>query len=279
MKKWLRLFTGFLFTSLSSLTFINAQDCSPSCFDACIEETCPLNPCAASVQIKGGITPTIWAERSKDAFVASIGPVFVNNDNQRIPPFGKQFNLPYTFGVEGAYNFTGCFQGFVEYNMIRASGKKDFFSRDGVKYKEVLDHFHAWTLHFGARYYFSKEWLCNYAAPFVGLKIGMIKYSNNNFSIDIARDNVRLVHVPYYFGSYGVSTGIQTGLDVDLCNNISMQFIVEAVFAPGPLSNHNIDLVSAIPNNLRSIEVTNYILGQPRLAISFPITLGLRYTF
>ncbi|MFA6914945.1 MAG: hypothetical protein WC222_00985 [Parachlamydiales bacterium] len=244
------------------------------CVDECCEDPCcpcgPLSEGSFSLLVKGGVNPTHWTSRGKVwlTIPAAVPAVISFNSG---PKFKDQYKLPYIVGGEVAYNLSCQGQVFFEANYLHADGKNHgVVGRLPVGFS--FDDYQAWSWYLGGRYYFSRSWICDRVSPFVGLKAGFINHKKVRY--DLTVDGVFVENDIYYHGKSGVSIGAQIGFDIQICDNISAIVSFEAVASGGPRANRNNELDPALTGGL-----TNVNLSEVGTEVSFPITLGLRYTF
>lgn len=231
----------------------------------------PLCEGGWSILAKGGIDPIHWTERGRVWLTVPALPVPVFSVS-RTAKFDKQYDLPYIVGGEIAYNFSDSAQLFIEANYINGKGKTFNFVAGAFNVSEVNDDYEAWSGYIGGRYYFSRSWICDRVAPFVGLKAGFVNHRRSDYALSLG--GVFIDKDPYYVGKTGVSAGVQLGFDVAICDNFSAVLNLEAVASQGPRANRNNELDPVLTGGL-----TNVNIGQVGTEVSFPITLGLRYTF
>lgn len=249
--------------------------CNP-CEDVCCYPG-PLTECAFSVLVKGGVVPTTWHNRGTIYAVnPTVAPPIVFSIG-KTPKFDDVFDLPWTVGGEVAYNVSDRAQVFLEANYLNAEGKRHSHTIDGTNL--VLSHRHrdasAWTGYLGARYYFSRSWLCDRVAPFVGFKAGFIHHKRANSHVQIAGIDVSTQS--FFLGETGVSAGAQIGLDVQIWDCIYAVLNFEVVFSQARRVNNNIVIVPPVGAGVGGI--TNLNVGCLGKEVSYPITLGLRYQF
>jgi hypothetical protein len=247
----------------------NCNSCCETVDPCCYQG--PLCEGGWSILAKGGIDPIHWTERGKVWLTvpAAVPAVF---SVSRTAKFRNQFELPYIVGGEIAYNLSDNAQLFVEANYIHGKGKTFNFIAGTFVVSEVNDDYEAWSGYIGGRYYFSRSWICDRVSPFVGLKAGFVnhrqvKYGLSLFGTFIEKD-------PYYVGKSGVSAGVQLGFDILITDALSAVLNLEAVASQGPRANRNNEFDPVLTGGL-----TNVNIGQVGTEVSFPITLGLRYTF
>lgn len=254
--------------------------CAPKVDSCCtIDPCCSIDPCCCgplsegsfSILVKGGVNPTHWSERGRVwlTFPANVPAVVSFN---RTPRFKDQFDTPYIVGGEIAYNFSCQAQLFFEANYIRADGKNHSTSGGQVPVSFGFGNYEAWNWYLGGRYYFDRSWLCDRVSPFLGLKAGFVNHREVRY--DLTVNDVFIERDVYIHGKSGVSIGAQIGFDVQICDNISAVLNFEAVATAGPRTNRN-NVVDPLLNG----GVTNVNVGPVGTEVSFPITLGVRYTF
>lgn len=261
------------------------NDCCDPCgsswfnFGGCCDDSCyypPLCPCRFSAAIHGGVSPTTWTDGSKSWYtipgnVGTANP-FVRSFS-RSGNFDKFYDLPWTVGGELAYNYSCNIQLFVEADYIGADGKRSRVDTEtnGIIHRR-FNEYRVWGGFLGSRYYFSRAWICNMVAPFVGIKAGVINQKHvehhaRNLNLDLGRHG-------YFLGTVGPSVGLQIGFDAAIWDCISAYVNFEFVFYRGPKTNQNIVLDPRVSGGISNINI-----GQVGTTVTYPITVGLRYTF
>lgn len=234
----------------------------------------PLRECALSVQIKGGIAPSFWTHREQNYLVVPSLPAEPLIPAGRAPGFNNAFGMPWTVGGEIGYNFSCNIQFFLEGAYAFASGKKVLLKTDdGTVMHEKFNPFQSWAAYFGSRIYFGNGCLYKNLTFFTGFKAGYINFSKIHYTVTV--NDEALIRFPLFMNSQGVSAGLQCGIDYILCANLSGQITAEAIFSQSPETHRIITL----PGNFSQSPIKNILYGDTRTLITFPITLGLRYTF
>jgi hypothetical protein len=219
---------------------------------------------------KGGITPALVTDRGPNWVVnpLSIDPVFTVNS---VFTFNETFRLPWTVGAELAFNTSRRGQLFLEYAYSHAKGK---LLGDPA---EAAELFSAYTTHagyLGARWYLG-PWrvfsCCGLLAPYVGFKTGLVWQKQVNF--DLITAGIPTFTTPYWFSRTVISAGLQIGAEWWFTRCWSLVLQGEFVATQGPRTNTNIvfPVSEGGPSNVS--------VGRFGLLITFPVTLGLRWTF
>lgn len=250
----------------------NNYDC---CYDSCNTDCCcgPLNESRFGVTVKGGVDPIHWSHRPR-IWVTNpslLVPVFSVG---RAPKFDDIFDLPWTVGGELNYNLSCNSQLFIEFNYIQASGKRHSFPYfNDLSASARHRDYEAWNGYLGARYYFSRSWLCDRVAPFVGFKAGFVNHREVKRTLTV--EDVVVDSGTFHHGRAGVSAGLQVGFDVRVWDCVFAVLNFEFVASEPHRANNAI----AIDSPVLAGGITNVSVGPLGTEISFPITLGLRYEF
>lgn len=272
-KTLLTCFAGASLAVLPLAAFWGGYDdcCTPCCEDG------PLTCGAWSVQVKGGVAPTDFSDR--DSTYLTIPSLFPAVPNPVIsagkgPSFSRQFDCPWTVGAELAWNASTHIQFFTEYAYQQASGKHRSFTNRGLLFGHKYDDYSNNGLYLGARYYFSTCWNTCYGrlSPFAGFKGGVVWFDTINYGLEIG--GVSLGKDQYFKRRTAVSAGLQIGIDWNICENWSAVLTSEFVATGGLHGNRNKVVNPALSNG-----VTNVSFGGTGTILTFPVTLGVRYTF
>lgn len=281
-----RKFSFFFFSAFfcfSSITASALDSCEDVCcddepylIDTCYSST-PLNECAWSISIRGGIAPTAWLNRG-DAYIvipASVPPVISIG---RVKSYNDLFDLPWVAGLELAYNSTGNTQVFVE-GVFRSSPNKNSIKRtvEGatpVVVTERMDDAKTWFGYLGARQYFNRDWICDSVAPYIGFKAGFVHH--DKIRMKFFENSDKKGSFTLFEATTGVSAGVFLGLDCALMESLSLQLQGDLLVSQAIQGKRNIPL-PVISNDNRV--VTNIIAGRVNSEVSFPITVALRYSF
>lgn len=238
----------------------------------CADVETPLCCGNFSVMVKGGITPALYTDRGPNLAVVptDIPPVFASGDALT---FNEQFHLPWTVGAEVAYNTSQRGQVFLEYAYTQASGK--LFGSNATA-GELFSDYKTHSGYLGARYYFG-PWCCfsccGPIAPYVGLKAGLVW--QQQVTLDLTVGNVFVISAPYSFSQTAVSGGLQIGGEWWFSRCWSLVLQGEVIVTQGPRTNRNV-VFPPIPGiGLPS----NASIGTLGWVMTFPVTLGLRWTF
>lgn len=263
--------SGALFAASSLSAFFGNNGCCP--VDPCCDNG-PLRCNAFSVQVKGGVAPSHYTSRGRVWLTnPSADPaVFSNN---KIPSFNKQFQTPWQVGAEIAWNASTHVQFFGEYAFQRASGKVHNFTSGVNELSQDHSDYETNAFYLGARYYFNNVFCSDCwgtVAPFGGFKGGFVW--QKGVSYDIAVNDVDRDTFTYYKRQAAVSAGAQIGLDWSINCAWGILFTAEAVVTQGLKNSRNNVLDPAVSGGL-----TNVNLGETGRIVSFPLTLGVRYTF
>lgn len=270
------LFLALACLLIPTKTFAWGEDCCD--WNAC--NTCcpgPLNECHFSVLVRGGVVPTTWTNRGTIYAIAPSIPPFVFSIG-KTPKFDDVFDLPWTVGLELAYNTSDHTQVFLEADYISAEGKRHSHFEDtlGITFAHRHHNNQTWTGYIGARYYFDRCWLCDRVAPFLGFKAGFVHHKRTHNSLSI--NGVDVDSGSFFGGQTGVSAGAQLGFDVQIWDCVSAVLNFEVVFSQSRRTNNNIPIV--FPVGAAPIGgITNLSVGSLGREVSYPITLGLRYEF
>jgi hypothetical protein len=225
-----------------------------------------------SLMVKAGLVPTLFTDPGPNWVVIPIDipPVSTVSNTHR---FSDIFHLPWTVGVELGYNTSRRGQVFLEYAFNRANDKifRNFETDELQRYSSYETH----SGYLGARYYLgSWHGFCRGPlSPYLGFKAGFVWQRGVSTSLTIA--DLFIFSAPYYFSEAVVSGGLQAGFEWLFCDCWSLVLQGEVVATQGPHMNENIAF-PIIPNvSLPS----NVFLGPVGFVLTFPVTLGLRWTF
>lgn len=251
--------------------------CSPPC--PCVEEPCcpskrPLQPCGRSFVIKGGVAPSRYSNRGN---VFLTIPAFSEVISLNIvPKFSNQFKLPWTGGLEFAFNISNHVQLFFEYAHSEANGDIYRYTTSIGNFTETTTSFEMDAGYLGARYYFDNVCSCccrqSRAAPYVGFKTGVAFQKHVLF--DLSFNDVFVATNPYWLEQTVVSGGLQMGIEWWWCDNLSVILQGELVGTQGFRPNRNVILDPTLAGG-----ISNMTIGDTRWIVSWPLTLGLRYAF
>lgn len=234
----------------------------------------PLRCGDGSVMVKGGGSPTLF---TREGTILLIDPtttpsIFVDS---KLPSFNRHFNVPWTIGAELAFNLSSRVQLFFEYACFHADGKKFHHRFDGFVVDELFFAYQSSNGYLGLRYYFDC-WCLPCAgspiAPFIGFKTGIAVQSHINHTLFL--DEVFLATNNYFRAQVGVSGALLAGVEWWFAGRLSFLFQVECLLTQGLRSNKKGIYTPALPGG-----VVNESVGTTGMLLSFPFTLGLRYTF
>lgn len=235
--------------------------------------------------VKGGVAPAILTSRGKSWLVETAPAVGVVTIGE-FPEFSRIFNVPWTVGAEFAWNASKRVQFFLEYAFTQATGKNASFSASvGVvpvvtAFTSKFSDYRTHAGYLGARYYF--EPLCCFSccgpiAPYVGFKAGFAWQQHISRSLTIGTFEA-LASAPYFINQTAISGGLQIGLEWWFCKCWSLLLQGEFVGTQGPRPKTNVVLDnSAAPP--AGTGFSNLIPGHFGWVCTFPVTLGLRWTF
>lgn len=222
----------------------------------------PLCCGATSLLFRGGVVPTFYTHR--DSIFATnftlSPPTFLL---EKVPAYAGQFKLPWTVGGEAAWNASDRVQLFLQYAFNKAKGKE----RDHFLFREFdkFNNYESQAGYLGARYYWYGRWYrcLGRVTPFAGFKVGLI------YQKSIAFDKMR-----FFRGQVGPSGGVLTGLEWWWSRWLSVILQGEFVASRGMRPNSNLLLDPVVTGGVSSVSI-----GSTGWIASFPITLGIRYTF
>jgi len=236
-------------------------------------QICSLECGRLSLMVKGGVAPSTFEQQGVVWITDSSQPTY----STPTTGFSSQFDVPWTVGGELAWNASQCVQLFVEYAYTGAGGKVNRVEVELPTTPPQLvsfdDQFSDWSSHaayLGTRYYLG----CIFCGihPFVGFKSGFAVQGNvpvvrtNDLGIDERFDR--------WLERTQLSAGLLVGLEWWFNRCLSIVLQGEFVASCGPCPNPNDEVNPPSP-----ITVTNISFGTPGWMASWPITLGLRYTF
>lgn len=230
----------------------------------------PLRPGAFSIQLKGGIAPAFYTHRGPVWLtVPALAPSVVTSTYTA--RFSDQFHMPWEVGMELGVNVGRHSEFFLEGFYQQAAGKTYDFIGAGANISEVLSNYKNPALYLGARYYFHR-FDCGFS-PFLGFKGGAAWQGQVDYQISY--NGTYVATNPYFFSQWAPSAGIQAGFDWLLVKHVSLVFTGEAVATAGMKNNRNV--IFADPAVIGGI--TNVNIGETGKVISFPVTIGFKFTF
>lgn len=271
MKK-LMLSFGLALLSLTSAqlsAFFGDSCCNTSCC-----EDGPLSCNAFSVQVKGGVAPSHFTNRGRVQFTnpTLIPPVFFGSSGLK---FDKIFDTPWQVGAELAWNASSHVQFFTEYVYTEADGKKRHFFADTLPIELGRVKFKTNSWYLGARYFFDSLWeseCMGSISPFVGFKGGLVWHEGERNRIFF--NGVDLGNMRRFKRDPLMSAGLQLGVAWAFTCNLSAILTFEWVGTQGVRPIRNLPLDPTLTGG-----ITNLSLGNTGKLVSFPITLGVAYTF
>lgn len=267
-----------------------------------IEDDCycstPIKQGEWNISIKGGIAPTTWLNR-RNEYVVSINqqntPIVTSKN---IGSFEDNFDMPWTASVEVAYNISDYSQIFVEGSYKSAPNKKSTKKEvDGIKLRERTDDAHDWSGYFGVRQFFCRDWVCDSVAPYIGFKAGFVNHQkinthfyvgkvaqnqNQNQNQNEAQNKPQIVYNEIgkqvqFQSTTGISAGAFIGLDCALMESLNIQLQIEVIASQPIQGRQNVEFPGS--RTLQPGEITNIMAGKINSELTFPITVGLRYSF
>jgi len=252
--------------------------------DCCCWDPCKGGPLCCgklSLMVKGGVTPSSFSNRGDIWGTDPALGVFSLGSTSK---FSTHFDVPWNVGAELAWNASCRIQFFLEYAHTQATGKSS--TRDFVipfdppftlSLNQKFGDYKVNAGYLGARYYF--EGCCfpciGKISPFVGFKTGFATQARvlahytgsvNGSGIDESFKN--------FLERTQVSGGLLVGLEWWFCNCWSLVLQGEFVGTCGLTPNRNVEVFPP-----SQITVTNLNVGSTGWILSWPITLGVRWTF
>jgi hypothetical protein len=219
-----------------------------------------------SVMVKGGIAPALVTDRGPNWIVTPGGDPIVTESSDTVA-FGRAFHLPWTVGAELGYNLTPKIQTFLEYGYTQAKGK--FYQVNPFSANTFSDYkTHAGYL--GVRYYFNR--CCGSIAPYIGFKTGIAWQDGVTTILTIG--GVFIFTPVYSMPQAAISSGLQLGGEWWFSRCWSLVLQGEFIATQGPRTNPNVVFPDLGPGG-----PTNAVVGTLGWVITFPVTLGLRWTF
>lgn len=226
--------------------------------------------------VKTGVAPTSYTHREPiwNTLVDGTTVTLYNT-----PRFNQQFYLPFVVGAEVSWNASERVQLFLEYAFTYADGKNYLFGSNSNQGLEVFNNYQANSGYLGVRYYLTKWTLrcVGDLACYLGCKTGCsaqarVLYSLGNPLLGTG-DPLLVTRSHFFKRQTAVSGGFQIGLEWWLGRCFSLVLQGESLFTQGMRPNQNIVLIeSAAP-------AANVNVGGTGLVLSWPVNLGLRYTF
>lgn len=263
-----------LISTPASAFFGGGSDC---CDVPCCDG--PFSENSFGVLIKGGWTPTHFTHRGR-VWLTNPDldpPVFAGSSRAR---FNNLFRTPWQIGAEIQWNPCCNVQFFGEYVYKQFDAKKRRFDNEVLFFRTKHDDIATNAFYLGARYYFTNLFggdccgssLFSSLSPFVGFKGGFVWQNGSKYRLHI--NDVELGKYHYYKKQHAVSAGLQLGVDYAVTCNLGVVFTAEAVATQGFRPRRNNTL-----NPLFTGGVSNIGIGETGQLVSFPLTLGVRYTF
>lgn len=240
-----------------------------------LEASSPLCLGRFALMVKTGVAPASYTHREPiwysllDGTTVTLYPT---------PKFNQQFYLPFVVGAEVSWNASKRVQLFLEYAFTYADGKNYFLGSDSNRGIEVFNNYQANSGYLGARYYLTKWTLqcVGDLACYLGFKSGCSVQTRVVYSLAnplLSSGDPLLVSRSHFFkGQTAVSGGFHIGLEWWLGRCFSVVLQGESLFTQGMRPNQHIPLAS-------NGNPTNINVGGTGLILSWPVNLGLRYTF
>lgn len=262
---------------LASLLAMPIMGCAAECGcdgqqSCCSCVTTPLCCGNFSIMVKGGIAPALYKDRGPNWVVIPTNSpaVFTTNSAATFP---EQFHLPWTVGAEAAYKTSRRGRFFLEYAYTQASGK---LFGDNATVGELFSDYRTHSGYLGARYYFD-PWCCGSRggpiSPYVGLKVGLVWQQQVTLNLTIG--NTFILSVPYSLSKTAISGGLQIGGEWWFSRCWSLVLQGDFIATQGPCTNPNL----VFPTDLGIGAPSNVFTGTLGWVVTFPVTLGLRWTF
>jgi hypothetical protein len=237
--------------------------------------------------VRGGVAPALLTHRGQSwltTTTAGTVPVFSVISLGDFPEFSKLFNVPWTVGAEFAWNASKRVQFFLEYAFTQASGKHNrtfSIAAPAVTFSGSFGDYRTHAGYLGARYYF--ESLCCFSCcgkitPYVGFKAGVAWQQRIQRSLDATLGGIATTIIPnstYFISQAAVSGGLLVGLEWWFCRCWSIALQADFIATQGPRGRTNIPLGQTIGTTT----FDNLFTGHSGWVVTFPVTLGLRWTF
>lgn len=227
------------------------------------------------VMIKGGVSPALYTDRGQVWLTNPLltPPVFSVSETAK---FNNQFNTPWTVGAEVAWNASQRVQFFLEYAYTQAKGKTYNFVAGIFNVSERNSDYKTNAGYLGARFYLDALRCfscCGPIAPYIGFKAGIVWQQQVSYGLTLQGTFVQ--NSPYYLRQTAISGGLLVGLEWWFCKCWSLLLQGDFVATQGLRANPNV----VFANTVTSQGLTNVNIGRLGWVVTFPVTLGLRWTF
>lgn len=256
----------------------------------CCNFLCDLFDCGVlATQTRIGIYPTLWRSRG-DLFINQCDCIpnteTLPSSLGELPKFSSLYKLPWIVSTQLQYAWCGPWSIYGELNYIQASNKRTTVNTISALNSAIalrLSDYRAISLYAGILYFVDNMCWCDNARLFLGAKIGFIHHS----TIDARQVTVSTTPSSacvcadsfkrnFLKKSTKLSGGVSAGLDYCLCDRLSLVFTGEVVVSGGPKGIACIPLLDS--EILQLTNGSSLATGRIKTEISFPVTLGLKYT-
>lgn len=245
------------------------EGCGPAyCFDAC--NSGPLCCGNFGVLVRGGIAPGLFTDRGTGWLtVPPLTPPV--RPTGRAIVFGEAFDLPWTVGAELSWNLSCRIQLFLEYAYLQAKGRRVIPDPTA---ENLFSNLRANSGYLGVRYYLDPITRLSCRGPFalyVGFKAGLSW--QRPITLGATVNNMFIFEPTVFVSQTAVSGGLQIGAEWWFCKCWSLLLQGEFIATQAPRSRGNVPfpVIPGFPSDFTPARVG--------LLLTFPVTLGLRWTF
>jgi hypothetical protein len=224
-----------------------------------------------SFSFLGGIAPNSYASRSNANASNAVPPAF---ELIKIPPFQDQFKVPFILQGELGYMIRNDWEAFYGFDWSHGAGKSHSFSHTDVNGivdvtgQQKFGDFNGYGNYLGTRFYLT--FCCFPIKPFAGFKIGVMTRSEVKAKeVSMSGGTTFTDHITYFKTNTTISGGVHCGFDWQLNQNLSLLFKAEII---GTGERNSRIIFNHPPQPVLKA-------GDASVQFSFPVTLGIKWTF
>jgi hypothetical protein len=262
------------------------------CFDDCnwFRNDC-CDPCDSpyaagkwNIGFQGGVDYTQFTRRGVST---TFGPGIVASQTE-LGRFSRGWDLPWTVGVSAGYMVCDNVELFLEGDYVSAEGRRHHRSglltvgsstSSGGFGLERFSRYEDWEFYVGSRYYFCPFWDC--FTPFLGAKLGgqyhhriHVRSEFDLVGISSSSSSFSSSAATAYRGNTTVAAGFQGGINYDI--NCNLAIVLKGEVVVSGCWDNDTRLGATTPGLIGG---TTTLFGNTGPVVSYPVTLGLRYTW